>query len=174
LVFLQSGPAAQWLQELLANGADTAIEPRLSRCETSMSPQQQLDLAFEYARVVRDLEARRCLEMAAEAGLPRAQLELAMYHLRGKGGPGGALTVLAWLDRAAAGGNETAEKMRQVFGGNLENTSELKRSSKKRSEASRLTYCLLGVFAAFYVWLAIGNRSPWPWRWGTPPGSYHP
>src|SRR5262249_20018473 len=77
--------AAKLLTELLRSQTSqprplTKLAAGQLKCETTDDPQQQLELAFEYARVSRDSEARRCVEMAAEAGLPRAQLESRLVY----------------------------------------------------------------------------------------------
>jgi TPR repeat protein len=133
-------------------------------CETTSDLRQQLEFAFRYAQASEDVKARQCLEISAAAGSARAQLELAMYHLVGKGGAGEGLAALEWLERAAEGGNETAQKMRKTYGGGLTNTAELKRTAKRPSDPSRLTF-LIALIPVAWLWLGIGNRSPWPWKW---------
>jgi TPR repeat protein len=142
-----------------------------TQCETAPDPQRQYEIAIRLAQVSQEVAARRCLELAARAGLPEAQLELGRYDLAGKGGAGGALPAFEWLERAAANGSQAARDLRQSMGGGLANTSELKRSARKASAHPSSLYFLLPLLPVLWLWLAIGNRSPWPWRWtGRRPG----
>jgi TPR repeat protein len=131
-------------------------------------PQQQLALGFKYAEGTgvdrSDRKARLCFEAAAEAGLASAQLELALYHMQGKGGPGEGLKALEWLDRAAAGGSEPAIKLRDELGGGLASTGELRRLViPSRNDIKVFPY--VTIVLVVWLWLAIGNGSPWPWKW---------
>ena len=70
------------------------------------SPEVQAALkAYEAGRLD---EARQRLEVLARAGVPLAQYNLAVMHLRGEVPGGDAASALPWLERAAEGGFVTA------------------------------------------------------------------
>jgi hypothetical protein len=142
-----------------------------TQCETTADPRRQYEIAMDLARASQEVAARHCLELAAKAGLADAQFELGRYDLAGKGGAGGALPAFEWLERAAANGSQPARNLRQSVGGDLANLGELKRSGRKPSAEASWLYLLLPLLPVLWLWLAVGNRSPWPWRWtGRRPG----
>jgi TPR repeat protein len=146
--------------------------PAVTGCDSG-PPEALLALATKLSTgdgVQQDLaKARLCLTTAAERGLPRAQLELAVFMLNGRGGPTDVPGAVDWLGRAAAAGSEAASKMREELIGK-DATAVLRRGSKdipRESDQFHVQASVIVVFLlALWGWLSLGNGSPWPWRWG--------
>src|SRR5262245_60440906 len=100
--------ARHWLDRAAASGSETAARIRAeldgttvapdtasapqpaavpTRCRDTDEPERQLELAMKFTSGDgmrrNETTARACLTKAAEAGLPRAQLELALFLLQG-------------------------------------------------------------------------------------------
>ncbi|HEX3989705.1 MAG TPA: tetratricopeptide repeat protein, partial [Acetobacteraceae bacterium] len=72
-------------------------------------PKAQLSLAGQLAQNGASIEAVRHIAHAAQYGLPEAQARLGMCYLRGLGVPANQAEARHWLDRAADGGDVTAQ-----------------------------------------------------------------
>ena len=76
------------------------------------------------------------------------------------------MQALEWLDRAVLAGFEPAKRLRDDLVG-VNATSVLRRGSNLRHESSPYRQAILILIGVFAVWafLAIGNKSMWPWKW---------
>src|SRR5271165_4810313 len=72
-------------------------------------PEAQLLLAGKLAERGSSIAAARHIAAAARDGLPEAQARLGMCYLRGNGVPPNQAEARHWLERAAEGGDPTAQ-----------------------------------------------------------------
>jgi TPR repeat protein len=111
-ILLLTGALSQAPAQTAPGNAGAATGP----CAQTDDPARQLDLAMQFAAgrgvAKNEATARECLAAAAAGGSERAQLELGLFLLQGKGGPVDMPGARYWLERAASSGSQAAARVR--------------------------------------------------------------